>query len=146
MLRQNAGMTAEDLAEKMRDRGFRWNTVTVSKIENGERQLKLEESAAMMQCVGMGAEDLPKLFGTGLDFKISRQANIVEWSHNDLNRHIAHFRHLRDELAEIVAEAEGSNNVSEEKLQHAKEVLGRSSNEEIVKQVKDGLGGWFVKW
>ncbi|MEW1708011.1 helix-turn-helix transcriptional regulator [Microbacterium sp. NPDC089190] len=47
-------MSQSDLAKRMRDRGFKWSQATVWSVEKGERPLRLSESEAVAELLGVG--------------------------------------------------------------------------------------------
>ena len=72
-------ITQEDLAKKMRERGYSWTKMTVYNIEKGERQLRYSEAYDMLACLGYDPiKDLPKLLMRGVDaYAINLTANLI---------------------------------------------------------------------
>lgn len=52
--REAAGMSQKRLAEVMREAGISWSQAVVSKVENGTRPLKDDESAKLAELIGFG--------------------------------------------------------------------------------------------
>lgn len=52
--REAAGMSQKRLAEVMREAGISWSQAVVSKVENGARPLKDDESAKLAELIGFG--------------------------------------------------------------------------------------------
>ncbi|MBM6731176.1 helix-turn-helix transcriptional regulator [Bifidobacterium pullorum subsp. saeculare] len=52
-LRSEVGYTQVELAEKMRERGYKWSKTTVWMIETGERPLKLAEAQDVLRCMDL---------------------------------------------------------------------------------------------
>lgn len=52
-LRLENGMTQDDLAQRMREHGYKWSKTTVWSIERGNRSLKLTEAQELLTCMGM---------------------------------------------------------------------------------------------
>ena len=57
-LRASAGITLEDVAQAMSDRGYGWTQSTAWKIEHGQRSLKANEVPALVEVLDVGAVDL----------------------------------------------------------------------------------------
>ena len=57
-LRASAGITLEDVAQAMSDRGYGWTQSTAWKIEHGQRALKANEVPALVEVLDVGAVDL----------------------------------------------------------------------------------------
>lgn len=67
-LRIIGGFSQEELAERMRREGYRWNNLTVYNIERGERQLKLSEAQTILRCLGLDPiKDMPALLRDPLE-------------------------------------------------------------------------------
>ncbi|WP_156465996.1 MULTISPECIES: helix-turn-helix domain-containing protein [unclassified Rathayibacter] len=59
LIKLRGDMTQRELAEKMRQRGWKWTHVTVGSVERGERPLRLSEAQAVVGAIGRGfVEDL----------------------------------------------------------------------------------------
>ena len=53
-LRQQSGLTQEDVAGQMRNKyGYKWSKATVWAVESGERPLKLTEAQDVLKCLGL---------------------------------------------------------------------------------------------
>ena len=52
-LRQERELTQEDLANRMRFKGYKWSKATVGAIETGERPLRLTEAKDVLDCLGL---------------------------------------------------------------------------------------------
>ena len=55
------GVTQEELAERMRERGYSWTKMTVYNIERGERQIRLAEAVDVLNCLGKPVDYLSNL-------------------------------------------------------------------------------------
>lgn len=144
-MRQRAKMTAEDLAQKMRNRGFRWNAVTVSKIENGDRQLKLTEAAIMLECMGRSIDDLANLAGDRIDLDLVYGADALEDKVDGIYHAIKSIVDKRENLRLTVSRAEREKRGTEGAIRRAKQALEKSSDEEILDQVEGTLDGRIVE-
>jgi transcriptional regulator with XRE-family HTH domain len=56
--RERAELTGDQVAEQMRERGYRYHQQTISRIESGGQPPKLEESAVLADIVGMSLDAL----------------------------------------------------------------------------------------
>ncbi|PTL73821.1 hypothetical protein C1I63_13890 [Rathayibacter caricis DSM 15933] len=54
LIKLRGSMTQRELAEKMKQRGWKWTHVTVGSIERGERPLRLAEAEAVVDAIGHG--------------------------------------------------------------------------------------------
>lgn len=92
--RTTAGVTQKQVSEEMRQRGFSFMQTTIAKIEYGERPVRIEEAAALVE-----------LFGTTLDTALGLNPDHAAASLIDLaNRRTAVLVRLRDEIeAELSA-------------------------------------------
>lgn len=102
-LRDIAGVTQAELAEKMSVRGFRWHPATVYKVENGERQIQLAEAVELARIFESDVEamtesdnDAARLRGYYRDFAAQRQAALQSLSMLETLRKI-----LAAELARV---------------------------------------------
>jgi transcriptional regulator with XRE-family HTH domain len=57
-LRANRRMSQADLADRMRDHGFRWSQATVWSVEKGDRPLRLTEGDALAFVLGLESVDM----------------------------------------------------------------------------------------
>jgi transcriptional regulator with XRE-family HTH domain len=57
-LRANRRMSQADLADRMRDHGFKWSQATVWSIEKGDRPLRLTEGDALTFVLGVESVDM----------------------------------------------------------------------------------------
>src|SRR5580700_10570206 len=51
--REAGGLSQEELAQRMTDRGFGFSQATIWKIESGQRPVKLSEAAALANALGI---------------------------------------------------------------------------------------------
>lgn len=67
-LREARGITMDELAARMRWRGYpKWTKIVVFNIEHGTRQLKLGEAADVINCLGYETAALADLLANGSD-------------------------------------------------------------------------------
>lgn len=91
------------LAAKMRDKGNAWNKSTISKIEHGERQLRLAEAVDVIECLGLSVHDnLPRLVSSGIDNRFNQEIvaskNLIEDIFDSCVALVFHIRWLDTEL------------------------------------------------
>ena len=86
-LREQAGLSMDDLAQRMNERGYKWNRGTVFNVEHAERQLKLAEAADILECLGYDSRaDLGRLLMTPDDAEFLRLADNLEGAIESLLR------------------------------------------------------------
>ena len=69
----------ELLAAKMRDKGNAWNKSTISKIEHGERQLRLQEAVDVIECLGRPVQEtLPMLVFSMIDSRVNADITLIQ--------------------------------------------------------------------
>lgn len=69
--RLRGGVSQEELAKRMREKGFDFTKMTVYNIERGRRQLRLSEARAMLDILGYNKQqDMNELFVDGVDSKV----------------------------------------------------------------------------
>ena len=106
VLRDNVSMDL--LAAKMRDLGNAWTKSTVSKVEHGERQLRLQEAVDVLKCLNMPvADNLPRLVLSDVDATYSAKVTYLEDLMDDIEGRCielsAQAQVLSDDLAQLDA-------------------------------------------
>jgi transcriptional regulator with XRE-family HTH domain len=84
-MRRNKDLTQDELATRMRERGYKWSKATVWAVESGERPLKLAEATAALLSLGLdGYFDITDLAlqakegGDPLEEKIGRVNDLYD--------------------------------------------------------------------
>ncbi|WEV69476.1 helix-turn-helix transcriptional regulator [Bifidobacterium sp. ESL0775] len=104
-LREEAGMTMEMLAAKMRDKGSKWTNVTVSKIEKGERTLKYPEAMRVLECLDKDPiNDSSQLIATSPDVTIRAAMRRVDDKNSVLESDISALQKSIEKLRQTVGE------------------------------------------
>lgn len=111
-LRENDGLSMDDVAAAMRLQGHKWTRVTVFNIEHGKRQLKLQEAFDLIGVFHLNLEDGIKR----LMAKNPAQAQVQEYVHgigdilaNALPQAILSLRLYRNDLQLALLMSRGGN-------------------------------------
>lgn len=123
--RERRGWTQEQLAQKLRDAGLQSHWATVSKIENGERSVRVDEAAAIADLFDNMSIDalVGRTANPGADdtYTIQKAAQLVQRSHwqnrelaDELRGHADNLTGRHPELAkQIIAVAKALEKASE---------------------------------
>lgn len=77
-LRGEAGLTQQQLADVMRERGLKMHRSTIGKIEAGERVVSIGEAAQFAQVLGI---DLRELINVGRGRLVTAQLRVASLEH-----------------------------------------------------------------
>lgn len=96
----------KELADWMRQRGFKWSQATVWSIEKGERPLRLSEAEAVADIYGADVSSL--LRGTSVVRAEAEVKSVTRW-HRELRSALEHYRRSRLLLAAALDESEDAD-------------------------------------
>ena len=77
-LREQAGLTQQQLADVMRERGLKMHRSTIGKIEAGERVVSIGEAAQFAETLGI---DLRQLLNVGQSRRVQAQLKVASLEH-----------------------------------------------------------------
>ncbi|UIN30913.1 hypothetical protein [Microbacterium binotii] len=92
----------KELADWMRQRGFKWSQATVWSVEKGERPLRLSEAEAVSDIYGADVSAL--LRGTSIVRAEAEVKSVTHW-HRELHSAFDHYRRARLLLAAALDES-----------------------------------------
>ncbi len=117
--REAKGWSQGDLARRMQEVGWRnFHQTTVSRIEKGERPIRLGEAKTIASLLSVGLEQLTRPpLETVLAVQLRMMTREVHRSYNDLTNKTAHLLGLRDGLSILLERApvllEGASTLAE---------------------------------
>lgn len=113
-LREQAGLTQQQLADVMREAGSRMHRSTIGKIEAGERVVSVGEAAQFARVLGI---DLTQLINVGkgrrakaqlrvrsLEYRAEEYARVLEETQVLMDHTLAQLGEARAQLKELEAE------------------------------------------
>jgi transcriptional regulator with XRE-family HTH domain len=113
-LREEAGLTQRQLADVMREAGYKMHQTTVAKIEAGERAVPVDEAAQFADALGI---DLTQLLNVGqkrlitaqlkvrsLEHRAEEYARVLEETQVLMDHTLAKLEDARARLKELEAE------------------------------------------
>jgi transcriptional regulator with XRE-family HTH domain len=77
-LREEAGLTQRQLADRMRAAGYKMHQTTVAKIEAGERAVSVGEAAEFAGALGI---DLTEMINVGQRRRVTAQLKVASLEH-----------------------------------------------------------------
>ena len=77
-MREEAGLTQQQLADVMRERGLKMHRSTIGKIEAGERVVSIGEAAQFAETLGI---DLRQLLNVGQSRRVQAQLKVASLEH-----------------------------------------------------------------
>lgn len=93
-------MSQEELANKMRDSGFKWSKATVWSVEQGQRPLRLTEARAALTCLNQNSMfALNKLVSISTLAAITMYRESIETAVDEIIEALDHISLLRVNLA-----------------------------------------------
>lgn len=146
-------LSQDELAAKMKERGYRWSQSTVWSVERGDRPLRLTEATDVLQCLGIPIEDLSRLLAwndtdnqaleriralssdvRSIEFvcvDVFQYRRLLEWYIDDS---------LRGELPDGMQWVLPSDDVREK----VKKILGETDTSVLLERFRDALESGYV--
>lgn len=107
LARERAGMSQDDLAQRMSDQGYKFHQNTITRIESGRRKVSLEEANQLAQAVGTTVDALSRPTGLARDaWMILHDVRIIRDAHKRAAETAEEFRITQAHLRAVITRLE----------------------------------------